>query len=99
MPAAVATSSTLTSENPRSRHSPIATSEMCAGVVDRRRPTRGCCCAIIPFRSGTRCHILTEILTTSTRLVEPHPTKGNVMEPQQQTDSDTELVTETLVEE
>jgi mycofactocin precursor len=33
------------------------------------------------------------------RLVEPLITKGKVMEPNQQTDTDTELVTETLVEE
>ena len=61
------------------------------------------------FRFGTRCHILTKILTGSTRLVEPLITKGNVMEPNQQTErdagaalpatSDTELVTESLVEE
>jgi mycofactocin precursor peptide MftA len=33
------------------------------------------------------------------RLVEPLMTKGEVMEPNQQTETDTELVTETLVEE
>jgi mycofactocin precursor peptide MftA len=32
-------------------------------------------------------------------LVETLITKGNVMEPNQQTDADTELVTESLVEE
>jgi mycofactocin precursor peptide MftA len=62
-----------------------------------------------PFHFGTRCHILTTILTSSMRVVEPLMTKGNVMEPKQLSDrdagaavaatSDTELVTETLVEE
>jgi mycofactocin precursor len=33
------------------------------------------------------------------RLVETLITKGNVMEPNQQADTDTELVTESLVEE
>jgi len=51
------------------------------------------------FHSGTQCHILSKILTTSARLVEPLIAKGDVMEPNQQSDSDTELVTETLVEE
>jgi mycofactocin precursor len=51
------------------------------------------------FRFGTRCHILAKILTGSTRLVETLITKGDVMEPNQQTETDTELVTESLVEE
>jgi mycofactocin precursor peptide MftA len=38
-------------------------------------------------------------VTRSARLVEPLIAKGDVMEPNQQIDSDTELVTETLVEE
>jgi mycofactocin precursor peptide MftA len=38
-------------------------------------------------------------MSGSTRLVETLDTKGNVMEPNQQTDTDTELVTESLVEE
>ncbi|BBZ10456.1 hypothetical protein MBRA_06510 [Mycobacterium branderi] len=45
-----------------------------------------------PFHFGTRCHILTEI-------VEPLTMKGKFMEPNNQIDTDTELVTETLVEE
>ena len=40
-----------------------------------------------------------KILSGSTRLVETQDTKGNVMEPNQQTETDTELVTESLVEE
>jgi mycofactocin precursor len=62
-----------------------------------------------PFHFGTRCHILTTIVASSKRLVESLTTKGDVMEPNQQSDRDagaavpatshTELVTEILVEE
>src|SRR5579875_2868847 len=63
MPAACATSSTLTSAKPRAANSPRATSVMCWGVVERRRPTRLPGNMAPPFRSGTRCHILTKIVT------------------------------------
>jgi mycofactocin precursor peptide MftA len=47
------------------------------------------------FHFGTRCHILAGI----TRVCRVPDTKGVVMEPNQHTDSGTELVSETLVEE
>ena len=49
--------------------------------------------------SFDRCHILTEIFTTSTPFVENIRTKGHAMEPNQTAETDAELVTETLVEE
>jgi len=49
-----------------------------------------------PFRFGTRCHILAISIT----FVEtPTHRKGETMEPTQQTETESELVTESLVEE
>src|SRR5690348_9142535 len=52
MPAASATSSTLTSSNPRAVKRSIASLLMCSQLVDRRRPTRcgesGCTSAPFP---------------------------------------------------
>ena len=42
MPAACATSSTLTSAKPRAANNSMAMSVMCCGVVERRLPTRDC---------------------------------------------------------
>ncbi|GLE54054.1 hypothetical protein ATCCBAA256_36160 [Mycobacterium montefiorense] len=49
-----------------------------------------------PFHFGTRCHILTTIVTRSTIVVE---TVGEALHMDRETETDTELVTETLVEE
>jgi mycofactocin precursor len=49
-----------------------------------------------PFRFGTRCHIL----ATSVTFVETHVTgRTKTMEPNQQVETEAELVTESLVEE
>jgi mycofactocin precursor len=47
------------------------------------------------FRSGTRCHII----ATSVTLSRPNARKVLFMEPNQQVENETQLVTETLVEE
>ncbi|BCI91117.1 hypothetical protein NIIDMKKI_63230 [Mycobacterium kansasii] len=97
MPAARATSSTLTSANPRAVNKSMATSVMWCLVVERRRPTRDSCSIrpALPFRhsmpySGDQCdqYHLT--------LSRPR-TKGIHVD--HETDTDVELVTETLVEE
>src|SRR5215210_4306688 len=96
MPAASATSSTLTSSNPRAANRSMATLLMWSQVVERRRPTR---CAETGrmthlFHFGTRCHII----ATSVTLSRSNVRKVLLMEPNQQVENE-ELVTEALVEE
>src|SRR5882757_1740623 len=102
MPAASATSWTLTSSKPRSVNRSMATLEMWSQVVERRRPTR---CSetgrmLTPFR------LTASVLALDAILLRPrshcrYPTRRKVlfMEPNQQVDTETQLVTETLVEE
>ena len=68
-------------------------------VVERRRPTRCSEFGRITtphFHSGTRCHILAISITIVEAL---NKERWISMEPNQQVEADTELVTETLVEE
>src|ERR1700754_937625 len=93
MPAAAATSSTLTSVKPRAVNSSMATSVMCCGVVERRRPTRdwGNMGPALPLRhSMPYCvHIDPPLSSSNERQIQMD----------HETETDTELVTETLVEE
>ncbi|BBX98203.1 hypothetical protein MLAC_34970 [Mycobacterium lacus] len=50
-----------------------------------------------PFRFGTRCHILATIVTGATRCCRVLSERQMQMD--HETDTDTELVTETLVDE
>ncbi|GFG86456.1 hypothetical protein MALGJ_31320 [Mycolicibacter algericus] len=78
-------------------------------MVERRRPTRACACDSVPatflpthFHIGTRCHILSGIVTDPTVRCRPPPQrKARPMDAQQQTEAstDTDLVVENLVEE
>src|SRR5258708_1384977 len=102
MPTASATSSTPTSSKPRAAKRSMATLLMWSVVVERRRPTR---CwesgrmhtpfLAYGFHLGTRCHII----ATSVTLSRPTRRKVLFMEPNQQVETEAELVTETLVEE
>src|ERR1700730_2492640 len=93
MPAACATSSTLTSANPRAANKSRATSVMWPGVVERRRPTRGC--AIIRPALPLR-HSMPYCVQNDPSLSSPHGRKSFM---EHETETETELVTETLVEE
>jgi mycofactocin precursor peptide MftA len=75
----------------------MATSVMWCGVVERRLPTRGCgTIGPPPFHFGTRCHILAASVTHIPSLSRPDERQGPV---DHETETDTQLVTETLVEE
>src|SRR5699024_148298 len=108
MPAAPATSSTLTSLKPRPANRSMATSVICSRVVERRRPTRGCggdpvpgiFSRPLPFWHSMpypdpECERCDSALSNLTAI------KGGPMDNYQQTEAatDTELVVENLVEE
>src|SRR6188472_939889 len=99
MPAACATSSTLTSSKPLAEKRSIATLLRWSQVVERRLPARCWEFGLIatpPFHFGTRCHILAISITFVETLRKE---RWISMEPNQQVEAETELVTETLVEE
>src|SRR3954451_943450 len=99
MPAASATSSTLTSSNPRAANRSIATELMWSQVVERRRPTRCWETGLMrldpfPFR-----HPMPYSCDLDHIMSRPGSRKVHLMEPNQQAETEAELVTETLVEE
>src|SRR5277367_4283831 len=93
MPAACATSSTLTSANPRAVNNSMATSVMCSGVVERRRPTRDCdnIKPALPLR-----HSMPYCVQNNSSMSSPSERQ---IQMDHETETDTELVTEILVEE
>src|SRR3978361_2008806 len=103
MPAAAATSSTLTSSNPRAANRSRATAAMRSWVVAGGRPRRcaealeACSCrtgSTLPFR-----HSMPYSCGLGHNCRDPRTERGTAMEPNQQTTDQDELVTETLVEE
>src|ERR1700727_2980918 len=93
MPAACATSSTLTSAKPWVVNSSMAMSVMCCGVVERRLPTRDC--GIIRPGLPLR-HSMPYCVQIDRSLSSPNERRRHM---EHETETDTELVTETLVEE
>src|SRR5690348_3323319 len=96
MPAASATSSTLTSSKPLAANRSIATLEMWSVVVERRRPTR--CWDTGRMTTPSISALDAILLRPRSHCRDPTIRKVLLMEPNQQVD-ETELVTETLVEE
>src|ERR1044071_8218809 len=107
MPAASATSSTLTSSKPRAANMSMATLEMWSEVVERRRPTRcwdtgrmttpsiSALDAIL-LRPRSHCR---DLNATKVLLMEPNQLDGTETGAATAATSGAELVTETLVEE
>src|SRR6478735_4205538 len=99
MPAACATSSTLTASNPRALNSSIATSAIWPRVVERRRPTLGASIATffpsgVPFR-----HSMPYSVPHGPDVSSLTRRKAIIMEHDQQVSTGTDLVEESLVEE
>src|ERR1700712_145501 len=98
MPAARATSSTLTSSKPRLANSSSATLVMWSPVVDLRLPTRAAGSRLIEIAPSVSA-LDAIFLRSRSHLSRPTKRKGATMEPTQQAETETELVTESLVEE